>query len=92
MRLRTAACTETSSADTGSSAIEQARRHAQRPREPDPLALPSRELVRKAVAELGAEPDGVEELGDARLQRRAARDPVQAERLADDAARMSSAG
>ena len=65
---------------------EEARRDAERPRQADALALPARELVRVAVAELGAQPDGVEELDDAPVQGGPAGEPVQPQRLADDLA------
>ena len=44
---------------------QQARRDAERAGQADALALPARELVRVAVAELGAQADRVEELDDA---------------------------
>ena len=65
---------------------QQARRDAERPREADALALPARELVRVAVAQLGAQPDRVEELDHAPVERGAAGEPVQPQRLADDLA------
>ena len=65
---------------------QQARRDAERPRQADPLALPARELVRVAVAKLGAQADRVEELDDAPVERRPAGEPVQPQRLADDLA------
>ena len=76
-RLRIAACTETSSADTGSSAISTLGFSAQRPREPDALALAARQLVRVAVAQLGAQPDLLEQLGDARVELGARGEAVQ---------------
>ena len=71
---------------------QQARRDAERAGQADALALAARELVRVAVAQLGAQADRVEELDDPLVERRAAREPVQAERLADDLAAASSAG
>ncbi len=47
---------------------QHARLHAQRPRQPDPLALAARELVRVAVAQLAAQPDLLEQLGDPRVE------------------------
>ena len=69
-RLRIDACTETSSAETGSSATSSSADTRERPREADALALAARELVRVAVAELGAQADLVEELAHARVERR----------------------
>src|SRR5262245_17934548 len=65
---------------------QEAGRDAQRPGEPDALPLAAGELVREAMAELLPEPDGVEELADAPVELASLRDPVQAERLADDLA------
>jgi hypothetical protein len=52
-RLRIAACTDTSRAETGSSAIRSDGATDNAPREPDALPLAARKLVRVAVPELG---------------------------------------
>ena len=70
------ACTETSSADTGSSAIDQLRLERQRPRDADPLALAAGELVRVAVGVLGLQADVLEQLAHARAGSPARRDAV----------------
>jgi hypothetical protein len=57
---------------------QQARRDAERAGEADALALPTRELVRIPVAELGAQPDGVEELDHAPFEGGPAGEPVEA--------------
>ena len=51
---------------------------------PDALALSARELVRVAKAKLGQKAAEVEQLCDARIERPAAGEPVQAQRLTDD--------
>ena len=84
IRLSTAACTDTSSAEVGSSATSSDGRGRQRPGEADPLPLAAGELVRVAPADLGPQPDLVEQRVHpaGALGRRA--DPVQPQRLADD--------
>ncbi len=66
IRLRIEACTLTSSADTGSSAMTRLGSTRQRPGQPDALALPAGQLVRVAVAQLGAQAALLEHLVDAR--------------------------
>ena len=56
-RLRICAWIETSSADTGSSAINSFGPQRERARDPDPLALAAGELVRVAVVVLGVQAD-----------------------------------
>ena len=65
---------------------QHARLDDQRTREADALPLAAGELVRVAVAQLGAQADGVEDLLDARVELAASREPVQPQRLADDVA------
>ena len=87
IRLSTDACTDTSSADVGSSATSSFGSSDQGPGEADPLALAAGQLVRVAVAQLGAQPDLVEHLRDAPRRRSAPwRHPVQPQRLGDDLA------
>ena len=72
---------------------EHARLDDQRAREADALALPAGELVRVAVAQLGAQADRVEASRSTRVSQLApAREAVQPQRLADDVAAASSAG
>ena len=78
---------ETSSAETGSSAMISFGSQRERPRDPDPLALAARELVRVAVVVLGVEADPLEQL----LHRAPGRSspvtiPWSAHRVADDLA------
>ena len=61
------ACTDTSSADTGSSRTIRRGCERQRAGHADPLALAARELVRVAVEVLGVQPDPLEQLPDLRL-------------------------
>ena len=61
-RFSTVACTDTSSADTGSSAIEQLGLERERPRDRHPLPLAARELPRMRVERTFGEPDQVEQL------------------------------
>jgi hypothetical protein len=63
--LRISACTETSSADVGSSS-KDARFEDQRARNRDPLALPARKLVRIAIAKAAVESHLLEDRVDAR--------------------------
>ena len=72
---------------------QQRRRDRQRAREADALPLPAGQLVRVAEAQLGAQADRVEEL-DAPAASSAAprREPLHAQRLADDLAAASCAG
>ena len=64
-RLRICACTDTSSAETGSSQMISFGSVIDRARDRDALALAAGELVRAAVARgLGVEPDRVEHLVD----------------------------
>ena len=83
-RLRIDACTETSSADTGSSATRSAGDTRERARETDALALAAGQLVRIAEAQLVAQTDLVEQLDHLRVEVAAAREPLHVERLADD--------
>ena len=64
---------ETSSAETGSSAMISFGSQRQRPRDADALPLAAGELVRVAVVVLGAEADALEQLLDLALQLLAAR-------------------
>ena len=77
---------ETSSAETGSSAMISFGLQRERPGDPDPLALPAGELVRIAVVVLGVEPDPLEQLLDARFSTSPRRDAVEPQRVADDLA------
>ena len=61
-RLRICAWIETSSAETGSSATTSLGVVIERPRDPDPLSLAARELVRVAVVVLGVQADHLEQL------------------------------
>ena len=61
-RLSTCAWIETSSAETGSSAIEQLGFQRERARDADALALAAGELVRVAVVVLGAQADALQQL------------------------------
>ena len=56
-RLKICACTETSSAETGSSQTMSFGFQRERPCDADPLSLPAGELVRVAAGELTAEAD-----------------------------------
>jgi ABC-type oligopeptide transport system ATPase subunit len=58
----------------------------QRPRDPDPLPLAARELVRIAVVVLGREAHELEQLGHVALDLAAVADVVDAQRIADDRA------
>ena len=62
--LSTCACTETSSADTGSSSTSKLGPERQRTGDADPLALTAGELVRVATGVARREPDRLEQLGD----------------------------
>ena len=87
-RLRICAWIETSSAETGSSAMIELRLERERARDADALALPARELVREAVVVLGVQPDPLHQLLHAPLRRAVAVvvEPVDPERLGDDRA------
>ena len=63
---------------------EQRRRHRERPREPDTLALAARELVRVPEAKLVAQADLVEQLDDPRVEVAPARETLHGQRLAHD--------
>ena len=80
--MSTWACTETSSAETGSSDHE-AGLGRQRPRDADALALAAAEGVREAVHVLGAEADQLQELRHALPARPAVPEAVDQEGLAD---------
>ena len=67
-------------------ADDQLRVERERARDPDPLPLAARELVRVAVREARVEADDVEQLADPRRAVAARADPVHDERLADDVA------
>src|SRR5262249_18292874 len=56
----------------------------ERAREADPLSLTARELVRGAGAQFRPQPDAVEEIGSLPVRVLTCREPVQAQRLADD--------
>ena len=75
---------ETSSAETGSSRHDEVGVQRQRPREPDPLALPARELVRIAAGGVARQPDDLQQLAARRPAARRPGQPVHAQRLADD--------
>ena len=60
----TAACTDTSSAETGSSATTTRGIAGEGPGDADPLLLPARELARPAVGEVARQLDDVEQLHD----------------------------
>jgi hypothetical protein len=64
MRLSTCACTDTSSALTGSSADDQLRPRDQRARDRDALALAAGELVRVLGGVARAQADRIERSGD----------------------------
>ena len=61
-RLTTCACTDTSSAETGSSATMQVGLDRQRPGDADALPLPAGELVRIAIRHVGGQADLLEQL------------------------------
>ncbi len=83
-RFRICAWTETSSAETGSSATISFGFTRERPGDPDPLALAARELVREAVVVLRVQAHDLEEVLDAPLALRVRAEPVDLERLGDD--------
>lgn len=56
-RLITVACSETSNADTGSSAMSTLGLHGQRPLDPDPLPLSTGELTGGLPQRAGRQPD-----------------------------------
>ena len=66
-RFRICACTETSSAETGSSQMISFGLMASARAIADALALTARELVREAVVVLGVQADDLEQLLDAAL-------------------------
>src|SRR5262249_61906921 len=63
---------------------DQLRVQRERARDPDPLPLTARELVREAVAVLRAQTDRAQELLDAAAALGALVEPVDAKRLGDD--------
>ena len=77
---------ETSSADTGSSAIDELRPQGERPGDPDPLPLPAGELVREAVVVLRRQADRLEQLLDLHLLLLLVADLVDLQGVADDRA------
>ena len=83
-RFRICACTETSSAETGSSQTISFGLKRERARDADPLPLAARELVRVAVVVLRAQAHAIEQLADAALH--VLLGLVDRERLADDLA------
>ena len=85
-RLTTCACTETSSADTGSSADDERRLERERAREADALPLAAAELVRVLRRRRRVEADELEQLPHARAPLGARADAVNDERLLDDRA------
>ncbi len=91
-RSRKRACTETSSALVGSSAIEQRRAERERAGDADALALTARELVRVAVAEGSRQLDLVEQLLDPRSRSLPLASSGEQQRLADRLADRASAG
>ena len=91
-RFRTVACTETSSAETGSSATSSSGSRASARAIADALALAARELARVGVQCAGREPDEVEQLATA-VARRGREGRCRApEQLARASAAPSSAG
>ena len=82
-RLTTPACTDTSSADTGSSSTITFGSSAEGPGDADALALAAGELVRVAVAVLRVEADEPEQLGHP-VRAALAVEVVDLERLGDD--------
>ncbi len=67
-------------------ADDQARLQRERARDADALALPAGKLVRIVVDMLGAQPDALEDVGDARAAFLGVADAMHAQRLADDVA------
>ena len=67
-------------------ADEELRVQCERARKADALALPARELVRIPVRGVLGQADGRQELVDAGFRLAPGRDPVHAQRLADDLA------
>ena len=86
----TCACTETSSADTGSSQTIRLGLQCQRAGDADALALAAGEFVRVAVERLGPQPDLERQCLDPLGQCAAARDAVIDQRLADDVADLEA--
>ena len=91
-RFRICACTETSSAETGSSQTISFGLQREGARDADPLSLAARELVRVPAGVLAAEADDLEQRLDAELCLALAHATVNRERLARRSARRSCAG
>ena len=91
-RLTTCAWIDTSSAETGSSQIEQPRLERERARDADALALAAGELVRVAVGHVGQQADHARAARRPARVARPCRAAVDLQRLADDVARPSCAG
>ena len=89
----TCAWIETSSAETGSSQIDQARLERERARDADALALAAGEFVRVALGHVGQQADHARcSAATALASRRCRADAVHLQRLADDVAHPSCAG
>jgi hypothetical protein len=78
-RLTICACTETSSADTGSSHTIETRVERQRAGDADALALSAGEFMRIATGMRRRKADHVEQLGDAPLDAGTGRQVVNAQ-------------
>ena len=90
-RLRICACTDTSSADTGSSQMISFGSVIDGARDRDALALPAGELVRSPVAgAVGIEADRVEHLVDLAPPRAGVADAPDVEALGDDVADLAA--
>ena len=82
--MRICARIETSSAETGSSQTMKSGPQRDGAGDPDPLALPAREVAGEAVVVLGIEPDQLHQLLHAPDPLGAAGETVDLERVADD--------
>ena len=85
-RFTTCACTETSSAETSSSATRQSGLDGERAGDADPLALAAGELVRITSRRVRGQADEGQQLGDARRDCGSFAQPVDPERLAQHGA------
>ena len=81
--MSTCACTETSSADTGSSQTRNDRLDRECPGDADPLPLSARELVGVATRHRGVEPDFLEQGADPRRDLLARHDAMDLQALGD---------
>ena len=82
-RSSTLACTDTSSAEVGSSAISRRGLERQRPGDADPLPLAAGQLVRVAVAQVAGQVHPVQQVLDPLAQRGTLGLALQQQRLAD---------